>query len=403
MLHKTRLELKLHEIAKILESKHIESNHLGVLSGLSGISMFFFHYARYTQNNKYAVLANHILAECINKISEGYSFPTYCTGIAGMGWVFEHLAENGFIDVDNDELLQPLDETLFHNMIKELETGHYDFLHGAIGYGVYFLKRHQNAKSLNLKKKYSEYLNRLLEDLEKIAHRDNDGLKWISEVVKDEKTTLIYNLSLSHGASSIISFLARVHRNEAFTKSTDKLLEESVAYLLAQENAFGQSLFPSVVPADSPLVPSESRLSWCYGDLGIGISLYQAAEALNNSSIRDTAIRVLSQSSYRRGAKSCGVIDASPCHGAFGIAIIYGNLNKRINSPELASACEYWTKAGLEFDVYEDGYAGYKQQKWRTGPSNEVNILEGVAGIGLSIISYLSGFKTQWEECLLIK
>ena len=53
--------------------------------------------------------------------------------------------------------------------------------------------------------------------------------------------------------------------------------------------------------------------------------------------------------------------------------------------------------------VHKDGDAGYKQ--WR-GDSKEwkkeKNLLEGIAGIGLTIISFLATFDTKWDECLLI-
>lgn len=403
MLKKVELEKKLEEIVKVLEVKHMESNHLGVLAGISGVSMFFFYYAKYKQDNKYAEIGNAILEESINRISDGYGIPTYCSGIAGAGWVFEHLSEQGFIEIDNDELLPELENYLYLKMKQDIGVGHYDFLHGAIGYGLYFLKRFKNTKSHLLKIKYQAYIKELLEGLSKTAEKDEHGLKWSSEMKKENQSTRVYNLSLSHGISSITNFLARTSEFQEFYDLSLPLLKGSIRYLLAQEQIIGDCLFPSATSKDLDVELIQTRLAWCYGDLGIGISLYKAAQLLKDSKLREDSIRILLHTTHRKGLKSCGIVDASPCHGAFGNTQMYGTIFKQTQIKEFAVAADYWMTEGLSLAIYDDGYAGYKQQNWKEGPSNEINLLEGIAGIGMSIISYLSDFDTNWEESLLIK
>ena len=53
--------------------------------------------------------------------------------------------------------------------------------------------------------------------------------------------------------------------------------------------------------------------------------------------------------------------------------------------------------------VYNDGYAGFKQwegnsEEW----SPKTSLLEGIAGIGLSIIDYLSEEPNTWDKCILL-
>jgi len=403
MLNKEVLEKKLSEIVAVLEDKHMGSDHLGVLAGISGISMFFFSYAKYKQDNKYAEIGHTILEEALNRISSGYSFPTYCSGIAGLGWVFEHLSENDFIDVDNDELLPDIEVYLYQKMKEDIAVGHYDFLHGAIGYGIYFLKRFENTKSHLLKIKYEAYIKELLDGLKKTSEKDEYGIKWSSEIKKDDKPEIVYNLSLSHGMSSITNFLARAYAFNEFQKLASPLLRGSVGYILAQEQSIGYSLFPSTISKNSKTEPIQSRLSWCYGDLGLGLSLYKAAQILQDPELTENANRILLHSTKRKGSQACGVIDASPCHGAFGLAQIYGTMFKLTQITEFRKATDHWMSEGLKFATYDDGYAGYKQERWGKPPINEVNLLEGIAGIGLSIISYLSDFDPNWEESLMIK
>ncbi|OEK06897.1 lanthionine synthetase C family protein [Roseivirga misakiensis] len=403
MLQKKDLEKKLEEIAQALETKQMESPHLGVLAGISGVAMFFFYYAKYKRDNHYGTVGNRVLEECLNRISNGYSFPTYCTGIAGVGWVFEHLSENNFIEIKNDKLLPDIEDHLYHKMKERISIGHYDFLHGAIGYGVYFLKRYKNTQSEKLKIKYEAYLKELLEGLKETSEKDKSGIKWSSEIKKGQSPEIVYNLSLSHGMSSIVNFLARTYEFDEFQSLAYPLLKGSISYILSQEKSIEHSLFPSTISKNSKTVPVESRLSWCYGDLGVGLSLHKASQILKDQELSEDASRILLHSTNRKGLKACGVVDASPCHGAFGLAQIYGTMFKLTKLKALGKATDYWVSEGLKLAIYKDGYAGFKQQRWNDSPVNEVNLLEGIAGIGLCIISYLSDFEPNWEESLMIK
>lgn len=403
MLQKIRLEQKLDEIVKTLEAKKSQTKHLGVLAGSTGISLFFFYYARYAGSNRHAQLANDMLSECFEKINEGYSFPTYCAGLAGMGWAFEHMAQQGFIDIDNDELLPELEPYLYTKMRQELAEGHYDFLHGALGYGLYFLKRFTHTRSTGLKAKYSMYLHELLEGLKASSEEDAKGIKWSSQFTAKNRSAIVYNLSLSHGISSIVNFLSRLYEHAEFRAAAWPLIKGSIDYLQAQEMVIGDCLFPSSIFKEPGIAPVPTRLAWCYGDLGLGLSLYRAAKVLEDPKLEKDALRILLHNTQRKDLKTAGVVDASPCHGAFGIAQIFGTLYRQSGLMPFKEATDYWMQAGLDMAVYPSGYAGYKQHTSDNKTFNEVNLLEGIAGIGLVIIGYLSQFDTSWEESLLIK
>lgn len=49
---------------------------------------------------------------------------------------------------------------------------------------------------------------------------------------------------------------------------------------------------------------------------------------------------------------------------------------------------------------FDDGLAGYKAL--HTEMENEYGILEGVAGIGLALLSYVTETEPTWDECLLL-
>lgn len=65
---------------------------------------------------------------------------TFCSGFSGILYLFDFLRENDFIDMDVVEAQTLLDNYLVSCMRKDIQQRNYDFMHGAVGVGLYFLK-----------------------------------------------------------------------------------------------------------------------------------------------------------------------------------------------------------------------------------------------------------------------
>lgn len=402
MLNTSQLEEKLKEIYNVLKHVDLKDQHHGVLAGLSGISLFQFYYSRLTEEEEPADIGVDLITKTIEGINEGYTFPTFCTGIAGAGWVLELLNEEEFIDIDNDELLVDLDEYLFNVMKENMQEGFYDFLHGAIGFGYYFLKRYQNTKSSDLKNKYKEHILYLVSRLKDTSENDAQGTFWKSTLMR-EKELVGVNLSLSHGLSSIINYLSRLYRHEDFKAEVHDLLEGTITYMLNQKkrDLDNTSFFPSWIHEGMDKRP-QARLAWCYGDLGLGISLWHAGKALDNETYKEEALQIIKHQAKRKDLVEAGVKDAGLCHGSCGIASIFNRMYKETEDPFFKENAEYWMDQVLKMATHKTN-AGYLQ--WRGDKEEwqkEDNLLEGLAGIGLAMISFLATFDTKWDECLMI-
>jgi len=402
MFDKSLVEKKLKEIYDVLKDVDMQDMHLGVLSGISGISLFQFYYSRLIEEEEPADLGVDTITKTIQGINDGYAFPTFCTGIAGAGWVLELLNEEEFIDIDNDELLMDLDEYLFTTMTENMEEVNYDFLHGAIGYGYYFLKRYENTKSKELKNKYKEHLNHLIKALKDTSQEEGNRVFWKTTLIKEDNLVGV-NLSLSHGLSSIVNFLSRVHTHEDFKKDTHDLLVQTTEYILSHKyhDLTNSSLFPSWIYEGMEKKPA-ARMAWCYGDLGIGVSLWRAGKSLSNTDYKEEAIQIMKHAAKRKDKAEAGVKDTGLCHGSCGIANIYDFMYKETEDPFFKETAEFWMDQVLKMGTHQ-GNAGYLQwmgseKKWR----EETNVLEGIAGIGLAMISFLATFDTKWNECLMI-
>nr|WP_299388526.1 lanthionine synthetase C family protein [Allomuricauda sp.] len=398
---KKKLEEKLDEIVKITQQVYHNEEHIGVLHGISGIALFLFYYARYLNTNTLTETATNILEEALEKINQGYGHSTFCTGISGMGWVLGHLDEQGFIDVDNDGLLWEIDDFLYSIMISNASEKNFDYLHGGIGHALYFLSRFKNTKSPVLKEKYKGFLLEFVTLLKEKAQKDGANLKWTSTGTRDGNGRTYYDFSLSHGMAAVIGILTKLHEHDDFKVVVEPILVKAINYVLQYRQEKSFFLFPNLVFENGEEnVPS--RLAWCYGDLGIGIRLWFASKALDDEVLAKEALTILKHSAKRRTYDETKIMDAGLCHGSFGVALIFMRVYKETGDYIFKEAVEYWMEDGVNKANHNNGYAGYKQWKYDDIWDKEVSLLEGVSGIGLAIITYLSDVDISWDECLMI-
>jgi lantibiotic modifying enzyme len=404
-MNKELLEKKLKEIDQIIKEKYKDETQIGVLAGLAGISLFEFYYSKYLDIDDHADVGVEMLTDCIDKINEGYSYPTFCTGIAGAGWVLDHLEQEEFMDADNDDLLPELDQYIYTFMVTDMKNGNYDFLHGAIGYAFYFLNRYRNTKSEALKEKYKGYINEFMDLLEGLSEDAGDGkIRWESELSIETKERG-YNLSLSHGMSSIVGILTKFHENDDFKEKAAPMLRGAIKFILQfksdEENPF--SVFPSWITGKPEDEKAQSRLAWCYGDLGVAMRFWYASKTLNEEALGKTALEVLKHAAKRTAVEDSLVRDAGLCHGSYGNAQMFFRMYKETGDQVFKDAFEFWIQDGIDRATFDDGYAGYKQWKGMEKDwAPEVSVLEGIAGIGLTILDYLADYDTNWDECLMI-
>ena len=389
------IKQKVDSIAECIFAKiqKQEEKFFGLYNGEFGILLFLFYYSRYSKNKTHILLTEKYAERLLELFIEKEKMHTFCSGFSGILYLFEFLRENDIIDLDISGIQQILEKYIVARMRQDIKQQNFDFMHGAIGVGLYFLKRKTNP----------EYIHELVEFLYSIAEKDNDNhiFKWKS-VIDDEKNLSGYNISLSHGMSSIIIFLSRVILNGIKDEKVFEVLSCTVSYILAQQIDFMQygSCFPiySLESSDNVL---KSRLAWCYGDLGIGMSLLQAGKAIDNKEWKEKGLEILLKSTKRRSYQDSFVVEAGICHGSAGIELIFRRMYLEMGLDEFNDASKYWITKTLDFSQFEDGLAGYKtlfKDTWIC----EYSLLAGISGIGLVLLSYLENSTQDWDEMLLL-
>jgi len=204
---------KIAEIAQILTSETV--SEIGLLTGIGGqilvCSELFLH-NKIPQ--KWLLYLHQVLEK---KLAEENFITTHCGGLAGIGWLYEYLSQRNVLNEDTNLLLEDFDTYLEQSLINFMQRNSYDFLHGGVGVALYFTKRVAKKKEL------VSVLNQFLVDLEKISIQQEDGaIKWFSFLGEQHNPQNGYNISLSHGISSIISILSKLHRIEGIDNREDE-------------------------------------------------------------------------------------------------------------------------------------------------------------------------------------
>lgn len=400
-------EKLLNEINEAISLKYINTEGLGVCRGMGGLIMYKFYYAKLTNSEKEFKIGERMINHTIDIINNGNFTNQYGNGLLGFCWIIQHLSERNMIKLESDSFLTDLDDILYKEMILGFKHKvNYDFFYGSIGFAYYFSKRFKAAKTIKLKKRYQNILNEFIGSIEKTAIKDpKGGLKWQLVVGIPEDVKSIIDLGLAHGTPSVVNFLANLIEFPELKDRVKPLMEQGLFYILnkkiyAKNNL---SLFPRSETNPTLEYEKVSRLAWCYGDLGIGITVWKVGKSINNVNLKQEAIRIFEHSAKRKSLEDNFVFDAGLCHGAFGISQMFGRMYKNTGNQDFKKTSDYWKKNGIEMGIHENEYAGYKAYTKNFGDwSDKIGLLEGIAGIGLSLISHLVDFEDDWDECLLI-
>ena len=392
------LERKLICIA----SEHLNSNELGLLSGKMGIAIFYFLYSRAYNDKVISEKAYMLVDDIFDEINNNnFSHHTFTNGLAGIGWGLNFLVKNNFYDSDIDEVLKDIDEFLYQNMMNELARDNWDFLHGATGIALYFVERYKNNQDCDF------YLEKFVEKMYdmRINSRE-DKLKWESMIyLKGEAKNMGFNISLSHGMSSLVAVYSEILNLGILKSKTTYLLNGAIKYILSQKNITRNlSIFPSSSLETENCLGSDSRLGWCYGDLGIALSLYNASKILGDDKLENFSLEVMLFNAKRKDLESNNINDASLCHGATGVALIFNAMSACTKKEEFIEASEYWYRIALNQGDHVDGVGGY--MAWHGehdgGWIKGTDLLTSGVGVGLSFLSKIHPQIENWEKCLLI-
>lgn len=372
-------------------------NNLGLLSGTSGSLFLLCYYTAFTNDSQYIDIAEQRISDTVDIINDDPDFSnlSYSSGITGFLWTLDNLREHHFIDIDLSDFKESIHPILHNYMNQKMDADDFDFLHGALGVANYFLNQ-TDENSQNWLQEFNKQL------LSKATLHNDDTLSFTSTVYKDNQPVKVINFGLSHGMASIIYHFQNCLKHKALaTPELKKALLQLIAFFRKNQNDLSVYATYFTNWIDAAGTKSNSRLGWCYGDLGIGVALLQAAETLNDAELKTYSLEVLKHTTYRLEMEKEGLNDAGICHGTAGLLKIYRNLFRQTNLLEFKNAGDYWLQKTLDQATHTSGVEGYKKFN-QSGYENDYGLLEGTTGIGIVFLEELMNKSLPWEKALML-
>ena len=154
-------------------------SNIGLLTGKTGIAIFFYHYARYTGRKIYSDFADELIDEIYREIHINVPL-NFKDGLCGIAWGIEYLMRNGFIDGNPDEVLEDLDKRIIEWDVRRISDCSLET--GLTGIACYVVSRTENKEKENSIIS-SDYKNNLIEALKK--KKEETGLLALIEALEN--------------------------------------------------------------------------------------------------------------------------------------------------------------------------------------------------------------------------
>jgi lantibiotic modifying enzyme len=109
----------------------------------------------------------------------------------------------------------------------------------------------------------------------------------------------------------------------------------------------------------------------------------------------------MKKATMRKTKEESGVVDTGICHGSFGNMQIFNRIYMETEEEIFKNAADFWLNDGIS----KTNSKKINLKQWKTKSNkwkSDIKLLEGMAGIGLVLIEYLSFQNLDWDECLMI-
>lgn len=375
-------------------SKTGNTKDISLLAGLTGTVLVLI--------DSYDVfpdlVSEHIIRDYLKKIDNilydaEFVFPGYCSGLAGLGFFLLKLKQNKvFYASRYDEILKEIDEVLLDQISVDINEKNFDVLHGALGIGLYFLERGNTNQ-----------IKKIFDALDENAIKKSGQVYW-HRTGTHSTNGANYDFGLAHGNVSYLYFFAKCKSYGFKHLQLDFFIEGSINFYIENEQELSNNIFcyyPSTLLKEtfdfSLHQPKNSRLAWCYGDLGIYHTLYITARLLKDRELIDYTLNKLLVVSSRTKETEADKIEGDFCHGSAGISFIFKNLHNFTGHRTFDEASKFWVREtlneknrvlnekvpshGYNFPIYDN-----------TAQNN--SLLEGLSGLTASYLKFLTENKS---------
>jgi len=355
-----------------------ERDDAALATGWAGVALFEAYRAAIHEDEQAIAAAGRTIERALEGIETLADDPSLFTGLAGISWVLAHL-DGWLLDLEDEDPLESVDRDLEALVGSAPWTSHFDLVSGLAGLGVYAEERLPRPEAVRTLRAIAD---RLAERADPREHGAawHTAPEWIYlDEIRADYPDGYYDLGVAHGHAGVVAALGKLSATDPDARF---MLGEALDWLWGNELGEGPSAFSNYAFPSTASEPA--RAAWCYGDPGISVALLVAADASGDDALRERAIAIGARAAARP-MSSCGVVDASVCHGAAGLAHLFHRLFVATGDGVFADASRRWL---AEIPRYLPAI----DRPW---------FLEGAAGVGLVLLAAATDQAPAWDRILL--
>jgi hypothetical protein len=274
----------------------------------------------------------------------------------------------------------------------------FDVVHGMTGLGAYLLRRDPHGE---LVRQVLAYLVQLTDPL---PADDQAGVRapgwWTSDVPSGRSADAFRgghaDLGMAHGISGPLALLALAMKRGITVEGQAAAMDQICQWLdVWRRDGPAGPWWPERVSlaeqrSGQPAHLGPARPSWCYGTPGLARAQQLAGQATGDHARQQLAERALA-SCLSDPAQLARITDAALCHGWAGLIATSWCAAVDARSPDIA------VQLPRLLDTLLDHADRQYSPSWKLP-----GLIEGSAGIALTLHSMATGTSGGWETCLLI-
>ncbi|AYB39516.1 lanthionine synthetase C family protein [Brevibacillus laterosporus] len=392
--------------------------------GYPGTILMFAELDRHFPEEGWNIVAHeHLLAlqETIREV--GVSGASMFGGIAGICFATMVASRNR---KNYQRFLGQLDQLIAKRAVHLIENEHvryqerggsnphiYDVIQGVSGIGRYLLANKQISELYSALKNVLDYLVNLSQPIKLSNGSKIPGWYLTQDMQYLERDKKRYpkgnfNVGLAHGIPGPLALLSLAMREGIEVPGQRDAIRRIAEWLLRwQENDEYGIIWRDRVGLEEELgqisQPLIRRDAWCYGTPGVARSLYLAGEALQDLSYCELAIRAYDDV-FKRPENHWNLYANTFCHGKAGLLQMTMRMAMVTDDERFQPHIEYLTEKLLEeFNPsLPFGYQDIEPVGDEIIRLNKAGLLEGVAGIGLTLLSASSKQEPIWDHPFLL-
>ncbi|MCW3466966.1 lanthionine synthetase C family protein [Chitinophaga nivalis] len=386
-----------HEVEEIVWSIHrnIQANYddgfsyeydTSLMYGKFGFVLYYAYAYKTFREEKYYELLTEALSAAIELLNETELTFSFGKGLAGCGWVLQHLINMGLLNREDDVIVALYDHIKTYSL-QCFEQGDYDVMLGGLGWGMLLLENTTTSQ---------EDVDAIVDELYHLAITHEDGLIW-QQLLADAPPRI--NLGIAHGMPGILVFLSKCLQKSADPERCTYLINSGMEFLLKQRLVNQASIFSYSISNNRQ--EGITPLRWCYGDMGTGIAILVTGINTGNEAWIAEGTRI-GLHCVKRLAELDYMPDAHICHGTAGLAHIFNRFFHYTGDIAFKAAAQHCFDLTLKKILREGEGISFIADKGDFGNLRINGVMEGAVGVGLAFLAATADFEPEWDGIFLL-